>query len=534
MKKLARHINDRLSALKTERKTLEPFWQKLSQMCSFSPEIWEETQDNRHRQNVFDNTARNALTYFSASMKSVLVPTTQRWHRLRPTDPSFEESDAVAAYLQYVTDLLFKVRYNNNSQFAVNADVLLNQIGLYGTGYQFVEEDIGRGIIYRVIPANEIYVSRNERGILDTVYREFKMSALQAYKYYGENLPEDIKKCVEKDPEHQFAFIHVVEPRKDRNLRSRDYTSMPFASYHLNVESDKIIREGGYRTMPYMAPRFLAMENSSYGDSPGLQAFNDILTANEMAKTVLRTGQLQANPPVLVGNEYIDSAKLGQAGAIVRGGLDSQGRPRAASMQYGNNLAVTLEMQFAVRQAIERAFLMPMFQALTQEKEMTATEVEKREVEKAMLLAPMCERISAEWLYPMITRELDILSQYGLLDNVPDELYHDNSMAIEFENPAVHMQESSKIVGLYKTIEATMTMAQADPSSLDILNFPEALRQIANYYDVDVSAIRSRDEVQQLGAQRQQMQQAQNLLGASEVLTKSMKNIGLKGNNFGY
>ena len=76
--------------------------------------------------------------------------------------------------------------------------------------------------------------------------------------------------------------------------------------------------------MPYMAPRFLAMEDTAYGDSPGLQAFNDILTANEMAKTILRMGQLQANPPVLVGNTMLDSGKLGQSGAIIRLGQSGQ------------------------------------------------------------------------------------------------------------------------------------------------------------------------------------------------------------------
>lgn len=532
MEKLNEHIKQRLERLKDERKSWEPFWKKLSEMCSFSPEIWTEEKNQRHRQKVFDNTARNALTYFSASFKSILVPTTQRWHRLKPTNPDWENTDMVKAYLQYATDLLFKVRYDNRSHFASEADLLLNQIGIYGTGYWSVEENVGRGIVYRTIPANEIYISRNPQGYLDTVYREFRLSAKDAYRTYGEAVSEDIKKCLDKEPWRMFDFVHAVEPRNDRNPRAKDYTGMKFASYHYEKASDKVVKEGGYRTMPYMAPRFLAMEDTAYGDSPGLQAFNDILTANEMAKTILRMGQLQANPPVLVGNTMLDSGKLGQSGAIIRGGLDSQGRPAAASMQYGNNMAISLEMQQDVRASINRAFLIPLFQALTQDKEMTATEVEKREVEKAMLLAPMCERIAAEWLYPMITRELDILSQYGLLDDVPDELMENGSIAIEFENPAVHMQESSRIVGLYKTIEATMTMAQADPSSLDILNFPEALRQIADYYDVDVAAIRSRTEVQELGQQRAQAQAAQNLLGASEVITKSMKN--LKGTGFGY
>jgi hypothetical protein len=110
----------------------------------------------------------------------------------------------------------------------------------------------------------------------------------------------------------------------------------------------------------------------------------------------------------------------------------------------------------------------------------------------------------------------------------------EGSIAVEFESPFVHLQESSQITGMYKWLEATMTMAQADPSVLDILNFTEASRKIANYYDVDMSAIRSREEVQALGEQRAQQQEAANLLQASEVLTKSMKNIGYKGGKFGF
>lgn len=523
-----------MAALKSRKSPYEPYWKKLSQLCSFSPESWEEDKNHRHKQVVFDNTARNSLTYFSASMKSTICPSTQRWHRLKPSRPELEENDQVQRYLQYVSDLLFKVRYQATSMFASEADMLFNQLGVYGSCIWYTGEDVGNKIIYKAIPFSEVYIDRNELGELEAVYREYELSAKRAYELFGENVSKEIKGCLEKEPDRRFKFIHAVEPRKDRDLKAKDFRGMKYASYQYDVEGQKIVKESGYRTMPYQAPRFLGVEGQIYGDSPALQAFYDILTANEMGKTILRTGQLQANPPILTSMGLIDANKLGSAGAVVRGGLDSQGRPTAASMQYGNNLAITLEMQQAVRSQIERAFLVPLFQALTQEKEMTATEVEKREVEKAMLLAPMCERIASEWLNPMIERELDILSQYGLLDGVPDELMEGGSIGIEFESPFVHLQDSSKITGMYKWLEATMTMAQADPSVLDILNFTEASRKIANYYDVDSAAIRTQEEVQALGEQRAQQQQAEQLLGASEVLTKSMKNIGYKGGKFGF
>ena len=126
---------------------------------------------------------------------------------------------------------------------------------------------------------------------------------------------------------------------------------------------------------------------------------------------------------------------------------------------------------------------------------MTATEVEKREMEKSMLLAPMCERIAAEWLSGNIERELDILGMYGMLDDVPDELMYEGSIAIQFESPAVHMQQSGAIVGLYKTMEAAAAMAQSNPDVLKVFDMEAALRKIADYYGVGSDVVKTADDM---------------------------------------
>lgn len=531
---LNKYLKKRLEALSSKKEEFEPQWEKIGELCYVNANIYKKDRDNRIRQKVFDTTARNALTYFTASMKSILTPTTSQWHRLKSSNVLLEQDDEAQAYLQYATDLLFKVRYSARSTFASEVDMFLTQVGLFGVGVMFIEEDIGRGINYKTIPIDEVYLDENEKGIVDTVYRKFNLTARQAFETYGEACSEKIKKCLGNNREDEiFEFLHAVEPRRNRSPLGKTAKNMPIASYHLELGEKKIVKESGYTTMPYAVCHYLKLPHSPYGDSPALQSFYDILTANEMAKTILRTGQLQANPPILTSNGLIDSSKLGSAGAIVRGGLDSQGRPAAVSMQYGNNLTVTLEMQQAVRAAIEKAFLVPLFQALTQTKEMTATEVEKREVEKAMLLAPMCERMASEWLNAMISREVDILSKYGYLDNVPEVLTAEGSISVEYQSPYIRMQDSDKILGLYKTIESTLTMAQSDPGVLDILDMPEAIRQIASYYNVDTSCLRSREEVQKLGQARATAQEAQQMLGAGESLTKSMKNIGLGGEILG-
>lgn len=525
----AEGILKRLEAMKSERAKWEPMWNKAAEMCSVDSELFATDERGRVRQAVFDTTGRNALSCFASSMKSVIVPTTTRWHRLKPVNPKLDDNAAVKKYLERATDLLFRMRYAAASNFAAESDLLFNQLGIYGHALWMVDDDIGRGIVYRTIPVKEAYIKRDDCGRLAAVFREYELTAAEAVGKFGDALRGEIRQAAENTPERMFKFLHAVFERDDWQAEEEDFGGMRYASVHLDMAAKRIIRTGGYRTCPYMAPRFLGIAGSSYGDSPALQAFYDMLTANEMGKTILRTGQLQANPPILTSMGLIDANKLGSAGAVIRGGLDSQGKPAAVSMQYGNNLSITVEMQREVRAAIERAFLVPLFQSLTQTKQMTATEVEKREMEKSMLLAPMCERIAAEWLSGNIERELDILGRYGMLDDVPDELMYEGSIAIQFESPAVHMQQSGTIVGLYKTMEAAAAMAQSNPDVLKVFDMEAALRKIADYYGVGSDVVKTADDM----AAIQQQEALQAILAQQGGNAAGVGGAGIMGSGAG-
>ena len=85
----------RFKSMKDERAKWEPMWNKASEMCAVDSELFATDNRGRVKQMVFDSTARNALSCFAASMKSVIVPTTTRWHRLKPTNPNLEKNSRV-------------------------------------------------------------------------------------------------------------------------------------------------------------------------------------------------------------------------------------------------------------------------------------------------------------------------------------------------------------------------------------------------------------------------------------------------------
>ena len=81
-----------------------------------------------------------------------------------------------------------------------------------------------------------------------------------------------------------------------------------------------------------------------------------------------------------------------------------------------------------------------------------------------------------------------------IFDDVPDALMYDGSIAIEYESPAVHMQESGAVLGLYKTIETALSMAQTNPEILKMFDMENALRQIADYYGVSSKIVLTAEE----------------------------------------
>ena len=524
MEERVQYLTKRLSYLEAERQPWENIWDKAAELCSVNSKIYLKDNAGRIVSKTFDGTAKNALNSFAASLKSVLIPTNSVWHRLKPSNPALEDNDAVRRYLEYVRDMLFKYRYAPDSRFASESTLQLRQMGIYGQAAWLVEDNIGRGISYRSIPVNETYADLDNFGQVDTVYRKYEMSARQALQEFGGLATKEIKETAERDPDRKMRFLHAVEPRKDLDVRKKDFRGMPFASYNVDLDNNKMIYEGGYRVMPYMFPHYQTIAGSAYGSSPALQAFQDILSINEMTKDMLRAGQLQVRPPIFVGRGIKDASRIGTPGAIVKG-LDSNGRPLAAPLQISANPNFSLELQTRITDIIEKAFLVPLFQSLANVKDATAYEVQQRVQEKAMLLAPTSELISSEWLVGNIRREIDILSQYGVLDDVPDELMYDGSLAIEFESPAVHMQQATAINGLMEWMQSVMGMAQVDPSVLDIVDFQAAARKIADYKDVATEVIRSPEAAAQLGQQRAQAQQAQALLQAAPAVSQTIKNL---------
>jgi hypothetical protein len=503
----------RLSALESQRSSWDRRWQEIAERILPQHAIFQNNHatqpPDRRVDRIFDSTGSLGVTRFAAVLESLLTPKQTKWHSLQPAEPSLKRNYRVTRYLEDVRDLLFRVRYSGRSGFAGQISEVYTFLGAFGTAVMLIEDDLRGGIRYRHIHLAECYLATDHTGMVDSVYRKFRYTARQARQRYGDKTPPKVMQALEKEPDKQFWFLHCVIPSTDYVPGAPGAPGFAKTSWHICVDTQELCGKGGYRTMPYVAPRYMG-SNEAYGWSPALMALPDIKTANEQRRTLIRQGQMAVDPPILLhGDSGVLEPFATRPGAVNYGWVSQEGRQLAVPFQTGANLADGREEYAVSRQNIQAAFLVDLFQILIQKPNMTATEVLQWSQEKGDLLGPTMGKQQAELLAQKIERELDILAAANILPQMPSELAEAGGLIqVEYEGPLSRFQRSSEAAGFARTIETTASLIQLDPTVVDVFDADEVVRSTAEINGVPTSWLRDPAMVAQMREQRAQAQQA--------------------------
>lgn len=518
------------AAMESDRAVFTSHWRELEDRVSYKGKYFNTTAvtpGQKSTERIFDVTAVLAADRFAAACESMITPRTQRWHGLAPADPAVASIKVIKDYCEEATDVLFSARYAPDTNFASQQHESYWSIGVYGTGCTFVDDVLGKSLLYRAIHLSELYVRDNAAGHIDTVHRKFMPTLRQIAQRFGESaIPEQWKGRLERNPDEHTEVIHCVKPNADRKFGRSDYRGMEFASYYLMTESRTILGEGGYRSMPYCVGRYSTSPREVYGRGPGMLCLPEIKMVNEMAKTILRAGQKAVDPPLLLPEDGLLRAFDLRAGALNYGGVDSQGNQLVRPLVSGARLDMGQELITQSRGVINDAFLVTLFQILVETPNMTATEAMLRAQEKGQLLAPTMGRVQSEMVGKMIERELDILARAGMLPPMPQELIEAGGLVdIEYVSPLNRLQKSEDAVGILRTLEAATGWAQIDPTVMDEFDPREAVRILAEANGMPSKAQRSDKAIKELREGQAQAQQLQTLLQAAPIAADTAKTL---------
>jgi hypothetical protein len=123
--------------MQSNRGVWEEHWREIAERV-LPRENWfqasDKTPGEKRTEKVFDSTAGLALERFAAAMESMLTPRTMKWHKLTVQDPVLAENQQVMAYLDEVTNILFRTRYSPKANFASQVHENYMSLGAFGSG----------------------------------------------------------------------------------------------------------------------------------------------------------------------------------------------------------------------------------------------------------------------------------------------------------------------------------------------------------------------------------------------------------------
>lgn len=514
----------------------ESHWNEVAELIdppsrnTFTFGSWNTPGEKKTDKQV-DATGMLALERFKAICDSLLTPRNQTWHTLAADNPYLMKNRRVQLWFEEVTRILFKYRYAPNANFSSQNQGVFHSLGAYGTGSLFIDsfrakDRGGKGLRYKSLHIGTTYFRENHQGLIDGMIRVVRWTARQMVQRWGEdNCPPQICEAYNKRSEALFDIIHLVAPRDDYdgdNIMSPK--SKPFKSCYVSLTGKWLLEHDGYYSFPVSASRYVQTAGEVYGRSPAMSVLPALKTLNAEKRTFLKQGHRAADPILLTPEGGLVDFSM-KPGAMNPGGMSLNGE-RLIDILPTGTIQISKEMMAEEKMLINDAFLVTLFQILTETPTMTATEVIERTNEKGILLAPTIGRQQSEYLGVMIPRELDVLSMEGLLPPMPPELKEANGeFTILYTSPLSRAMRAQEAAGFMRTVESVKELVNItqDPSLLDPFNFDVAIPQIAEINAVPASWMSGEEEVAQKRASRADAQAKQQAIQAAPGQAAMMK-----------
>lgn len=512
---------DRNEKLKSTRQLYEPLWEEIAEYI-FPRRVGigsKPSQGQKQTTNLYDSSAIHSNELLAASMHGTLTPSSSKWFSLKLRDERLNALKEIMDWLEACADRMYLAIRQSNFNSEIH-EVFLDQ-GAFGTGCILIEEKpivhVGfNGLEFKALVNSEYCIDEDSEGRVDTLFREFELTARTAIQKWGEkNIGEKIKSRLEKNPDDKFTFIHCVYPGTEKGEK-------PWVSYYIGIEDKNLISEGGYYEFPYQVPRWSKSSGETYGRGPGHTALPDVKTLNKAKEFGLKAWAKDLDPPTFETDlGVIGSLKMYPGGRNI-----ARNKEAIWVLDHKVRYDVSQIKEEELRQSIRQIFYSDQLK-LQEGPEMTATEVQVRYELMQRLLGPTIGRDESELLNPLIERKFGIMMRARVLPPPPPILARMGirEIDIEYEGPLAKAQRMSEVVGMQKLFTLGGQVAQIFPQIFDNCDGDVAFRNAGEILGVSSKIIRSTEEVRAIREQRAKTQAEEQRKQDLERLSGGIKNI---------
>lgn len=540
----AQRIINNQEEMAQERRPFETMMQECAELLlprqSNFRNLGQMQQGQNLQTRIFDEYAQQALEQGISLFEGYVMPRGQTWQRWELDDEDLMKIQRVRAWCDLKNSQLFALRNDPRSGFA--GQVHESVASLFCFGMQSMWPDIrtdaaGRrvGLSYKSEFIGQTFVREDANGLIDTIHNAFSLRARQADAKWGAAAPEAVKKAIrDNQPDAVIEFIHVIAPNRQFEPGRLDAAGKPIAGcYVCKTGGAELFQQGGYRVMPRIVSRFINAPNESYGRCPAFTILPAVRATQQMMVDIMVASELSARPPMGAHSDMEDRMVRYAAGEITYGAIDSRGQQMLRPLLEGADLQGAMAMLDKLHGHIDRAFFVDMLQIRNDMKShVTDSQLYQRDEEKGMLLGPFANQ-ETEWLSPMQEREIDLMDELGLMDDMPEEAMEAMGAGVGlrtvYDNGLSRAQEAGAAAGYFRMREQYAGVAQNDPEAWAAFNrkYPpnKVLDKLGRINGVPASweaTDEERAEAEQADANRQSAQDMLAMLGPVSDAAKNL------------
>ncbi len=529
---MRKHFNKLKAQLENERSSFKAHWHDVADyLLPRRPRffITDVNKGDRRSQKIVDSTGTLALKALSAGMMSGITSPSRPWFKLSVHDPDLSEFGRVKEWLEIVTKRMQTVFLKSNLYNRL--PTTYGELGGFGTSAMSIEPDTEDVVRFYQFPIGSYCLATDDRQKVAVCIREYQMTIRQMIQKFGiipgtneinwELFSPHIKNSYDDGMEDSWvAITHVIQPNKDydpnnplskyKRFKSCYYeTGAMGSNTYLYEDYDRLLSESGFDFFPILAPRWEVTGEDVYGTNcPGFEALPDIKQLQVQERRCAQAIEKMVNPPMNASLELKNSATTILPGKITWMRDPAQGfRP---SHEVNLRIDALEQKSQQIRYRIDEAFFKNLFLMISQSdrRDITAREIEERHEEKLLALGPVLEQVNQDLLDPLIDNTFAIMNDKGLLPEAPEELH---GMPLKVEYVSI-MAQAQKLIGLgaLERFSAYVgSLAPLNPSVLDKWDMEQAIDEYGEITGISARVIRTDDDVNNMRAQRAQMQQAQ-------------------------
>lgn len=543
MKELSKRerIDFEVADLKYQRTSYEQQWMDVSEFLlpyRLRLNLSDYNRGDRRNTRIYDSTAIICARTLESGLCSAATDPAGQWFKFTTKDPERAEFGPHREWLDYASELVMGVFADSNIYIAL-ANLYKDMAG-FGTGCFSIEEDFrGKTIHTRSFAPGSYWLGQDDQGHCNVFYREFRMTIRQLYAQFGDDADYSmfVKDQMELSRWETWVDVaHLVWPNED--YKRRDPRSKPWAScwFELNTREekggkDKMLKEGGFDSFPFMVGRWEQQEGEIYGiDCPGMTAMGDVKALQIGERRKFQFLEKGINPhfvgsPELKGRDH--GFLPGQVTYIEeRGGNGMSQRLRPLHDVNPGWLTPLENIQMQTRERIQKAYYYDLFSLFDSipDKQRTATEIMERKGEKLIKLVKMYVNLTISVLGPTIDRTLEILHRQGMLPPAPPDL-QGHELEYEYQGVLSQAQKMLRVQPIERVLGIVGQMAAIKPDVLDKIDLEQCVDEIATSLSVPATIINSDEKMEAIRQNRAAAQQQAAQLQAAEQVSQTAKNL---------